>query len=188
MRIKRVVTLSLSFLTVFSLYQDTVAARPTDRVVIYTFHEAPDDPLSPIIQTVSIGMNVAKEYENGDTAWVPVNATIADLDGLGNEVAKWHGTDLFFDTVDGQWIINHLDPLAPADIEFDFPPLLLGTATSADPMFGPWDFEFLGELNISRFNNAGTGETTILNSEAPPGNPATDEMEDDDPDDEPYSS
>ena len=200
MRIKCVVTISLSFVTGLSLYQDEAAARPADRVVQLIVREAPDDPLSPITQTVSLGL--MKSYTDGVyIEWYPVSATINDLDEFGNVVGIWRGTELFFDTPNGAWAINHFDPLAPADTEFALPPLLRGTATSADSTLVPWVFEILGDLYIPLISDAGTDETMVLNAEAPPSEepdpgepapapaPGPNELpEDDDPDGQPASS
>ena len=167
MRIKCVVTISLSFVTGLSLYQDEAAARPADRVVQLIVREAPDDPLSPITQTVSLGL--MKSYTDGVyIEWYPVSATINDLDEFGNVVGIWRGTELFFDTPNGAWAINHFDPVAPADTEFALPPLLRGTATSADQNQDPWVFEILGNLYIPLISGTGTDETIVLNAETPP--------------------
>ena len=194
MRIKFVVTISLTFVTVLSLYQDEAAARPAERVVQLIVLEEPDDPLSPIIQTVSLGL--IEFYTDGAyIEWYPVSATINDLDEFGNVVDTWRGTELSFDTPNGAWAINLLDPLAPADTEFALPPLLLGTAISADPVFLPWDFEILGELDIQRISDTGTDETTVLTVETPPSDepkpkpkpPPPPPPDEPDPIDEPYS-
>lgn len=91
MSIKSVVTISLGFLTVLSLYQDEVAARPADKVVKLLVREVPGDPLSPIIQTASV--ELMESYSEGDyIEWYPVSATINELDEFGNVVATWRGT------------------------------------------------------------------------------------------------
>ena len=189
MRLNRVATISLSILTVLSPYQNEAAARPADRVVQLIVREAPDDPLSPIVQTVSVGL--MKSYIDGDyIEWDPVNVTINDLDEFGNVVATWRGTDLFFDTPNGLWPISHVDPLAPADTEFALPPFLLGTATSADQSLVPWVFEILGDLYIPRMIRAsGADETTPLNVDAPPTDDPDVPPDEDDPEPiEPYSN
>lgn len=184
MRIKNVAAISLSFLTVSSLYQDEAAARPADQVVRWVVHEMPGDPLSPIIQTVNVGLNVVNQYDNGDIDWIPVSATIIDLDEFGNETATWQGSDLLFETADGVWTVHHLDPLAPADTEFALPPLLVGTGTSADLSLDSWFFEILGDLYTPPITE--TGKTTTLNAVAPPKDkPPKDPPPDDDPEDDP---
>lgn len=184
MRIKCVVTISLSFLTVLSFCQDEATARPADKVIQLIVREAPDNPLSPIIRTASIGL--MKSYTDGDyLEWYPVSATINDLDEFGDVVATWRGTEMSFDTPNGDWAINHLDPLAPVDTEFALPPLLLGTATSADLTVVPWFFEILGDLYIPLISDAGTDETMVLNAETPPSDDPEPEPDPPPPPDEP---
>ncbi|MCH8148204.1 MAG: hypothetical protein IH987_09475 [Planctomycetes bacterium] len=175
MRIKRFLAISLSFVTMLSLYQSEAAARPADKVITLIVLEAPDDPLSPIIQMASVGLNVAREYSNGDIEWIPVYATVDELDEFGNVLDTWYGTDLAFDTPSGRWAINHFDPLAPADSEFAFPPALLGTATFADPNSLPWGFEILGDLFIPLISGTENDPTMLLNSASDDPDPLPDE-------------
>ena len=184
MRIKHVVAISISFLTVLSLYQDEATARPADKVVQLIVREAPEDPGSPIIQTASIGL--MKYYTGaGYIEWEPVSVTIHEVDEFGNVLATWRGTDVSFDTVNGLWPIKHLDTLAPADTEFALPPFLLGTAFSDDPSLFPWDFEILGDLLAPLFSDTGTGEPNALNSGTSESNPPEEPFPGPEPDPEP---
>ncbi len=117
------------------------ADLPADRISEYSIRETPADPESDVIFVVTLELT-AVDQDGDEIAWEIGKMTLTKPAPGGDTI--WVEDAPAPDTPDGYWWIEHADPADPQDIEFDWPPSLLGTVTAADPADDDLEYDFGG--------------------------------------------
>ena len=196
MKLKNVVTMALSILTVCSLYQAEVHALTPDFTVQFNLRETPGDPLSDITHRVIMGL--FEDSRSGDNVgWEARILTIHELDENGDVAYRWSKGWPTVDTTDGLWWIEHADPNNPVMEEFVLPPRIYDTALALDQGVSDLDFDIEGNSYTEPpggppFDTTGSLDSFLQLAETPPPQPKKDENDEpvempDDPE-EPYPS
>lgn len=196
MKLKNVVPMSVSILTVCSLYQTEVFALTPDQTVQFNLRETPGNPLSNITHRVILGL--FEDGRDGDNVgWEVAIATIHELDGNGDVAYRWSKGYPTVDTGDGLWWIEHADPDNPVMEEFVLPPRIYDTAGALDPGVSDLDFDIEGNTYNEPpggppFDTTGSLDSFLRLADTPPPPPKKDESDEpvevpDDPE-EPYPS
>lgn len=178
MKLKNVVPISLSILTVCSLYQTEVHALPPDVTVQLNLREPPGDPLSDVTHRVILGL--FEDSRNGDSVgWDVAILTIRELDENGDVAYRWSTGGPTVDTSDGLWWIEHADPDNPELEEFVLLPRIHGTAGALDQGVSDLDFDFEGNVYTEPpggppFEITGSLDTFLRLAETPPPEPIKD--------------
>ena len=181
MKPKNVVAMSVSILTVCSLYQAEVHAIPPDFVAQFNLRETPGDPFSDITHRVIVGL--FEDSRSGDNvAWEAAILTIHELDENGDVEYRWTKGYPTVDTTDGLWWIEHADPDNPVMEEFVLSPRIHGTALALDQGVSDLDFDIEGNVYAEPpggppFETTGSLDTFLRLAESPPPAPKKDESD-----------
>ena len=178
MKLKNVVPMSLSILTVCSLYQAEVHAIPPDVTVQYNLRETPGDPLSDVTHHLILGL--FEDSRDGDNVgWEVAILTIHELDENGDVIYRWSKGYPTVDTTDGLWWIEHADPDNPVMEEFVLPPRIYDCALALDPGVSNLDFDIEGKTYSEPpggppFDTTGSLDIFLRLAETPPPDPEKD--------------
>ena len=141
----RTTTILLATLALWSTtYTAAQAELPNDRVAEYYIRETPSDPESNVVLIVTLEL-AAVDQVGDEIAWEITEITLTKP-SLGNEPATvWADDAPAPDTPDGYWLVEHPDPARPQAKEFDWPPLLEGTAHAEDSADDDMEYELNGD-------------------------------------------
>jgi hypothetical protein len=141
----RLIIYMLTTLTVWSLTANIAKADlPDDRYVDYYIRESPTHPESDIQYIIRLELSAAAQ--DGDTiAWEILSTTYVEVGTGGSGDKVWTDDSPLPATSNGYWNITHDNPEEPQNEEFDWVPVLVGTATAVDPEDDDLDYDLSGD-------------------------------------------
>jgi len=132
-------------MVILVLSSDGVLAEPpADRAMEYSIRETPTDPESAVLYVIRLELTPISI--SGDTiSWKIAAAEITKSGAGGSGDIVWFDDSPTLATSNGYWNVTHADPSDPEDVEFNWPPLLIGTALPDDPNEENLNYDFSGD-------------------------------------------
>ena len=141
-----------------STYATAQAELPDDRIAEYYVRETPTDPESDIIFIVTLELT-AVDQDGDEIAWKITELTLTEPGQGHEEDTVWVDDAL---EPEAYWWVEHLDPGDPKKAEFDWPPLLQGTADAVDPSDDDLEYDFGGDYCDSQCQQLFNGKVGAL--------------------------